>query len=50
MDSFTVEVPYKPLLTNEKVELTVELLDSGGNYCTPPLKTHLFVDPNGWTQ
>jgi hypothetical protein len=50
LDSFIVDIPFTPLLQNEKIEIIGELFDSVGSYCAEPIKTHLYADPQGWTE
>jgi hypothetical protein len=60
IDSFGVKVPYKSFLTNELVEIEMELYDSAGalaygrnsytfkyNKVFAPLKKQVFIDPAG---
>jgi hypothetical protein len=50
LDSFTVEIPYTPLLQNEKIELVGEIYDSLSYPCCLPMKTYLHTDPSGFTE
>jgi len=50
LDSFSIEFPYTPIIKNEKVKLTVEILDVSGQICMNPLKAQLHVDPEGYTE
>lgn len=50
LDSFVIDIPYTPVLKNEKVELEAEIFDESGLLCSRVLKTYLHVDPQGHSE
>jgi hypothetical protein len=50
IDFLSINFPIDSIITNEKIKLTIDFFDAGGEKCSKTLEKIAYLDSNGYTQ